>query len=553
MLRKLHAVIRPSLLVRDITDIGAVCRRAMVASEVGYERARIDYRPQLNGERTGYWDSSRLARAVALLLHDAAGSIGGHERVELRWRVHDDEAVVRIHYPRPLEPGDRLVTFDDAREDGSPGAARERLREARDIVLRHGGARPRPDAAGNDLCRIGVARDAAHRACTRGPERVAHGERGGGRTIAIDDHERRRTGMKAVTISKVKELLGARADPAVSIYMSIDPRWSGGAADRARLRNLLRRASEFLSGAHERDDIDALLVPIAERARGEWPRAAAVGFLRSRQVNAAFALPARVPELAVVAPTFHVKPLLDALDGHKRFFMLVLGERAARLLDGTGAGGIRVEGTLAAPAEAGASDLQALAAIDEAVGDILRDTGAPLVLVGPENLRRLFRMVSRYEWLLPEEIDADVEQVHAADLRPTAQALVAAHRVAVESEAVLQFISAESMGCASDDLEHLARAATAGAVRLLLHRRGAHVWGRLDPATGACLVRGVQHEAGDADVVDDLCELTLLNGGDVVEVAAERMPSDAPVAAIIAGTPLLRRQPIEGLTHSSRR
>jgi hypothetical protein len=140
MLRKLHAAIRPSPLVRGIADLGAVCRRAIVASELDDVGARVDYRPQLHGERTGYWDFSRLARAVSLLLEDAAGSVGGDDRVELRWRVHDDEAVVRIQYPRPLDPGDRLVTFfDDAREEGAPRAARERLLEARDIVLRHGG------------------------------------------------------------------------------------------------------------------------------------------------------------------------------------------------------------------------------------------------------------------------------------------------------------------------------------------------------------------------------------------------------------------------------
>jgi hypothetical protein len=60
-------------------------------------------------------------------------------------------------------------------------------------------------------------------------------------------------------------------------------------------------------------------------------------------------------------------------------------------------------------------------------------TGAPLVLAGPEHLRSLYRSVSRYEWLLPDESEAGTEQVHAADLRPTAQALVAAHRAAVRS------------------------------------------------------------------------------------------------------------------------
>ncbi|HET7753573.1 MAG TPA: hypothetical protein VFK85_06665, partial [Anaeromyxobacteraceae bacterium] len=346
--------------------------------------------------------------------------------------------------------------------------------------------------------------------------------------------------MKAVTISEVKGIIGSRGDPAVSIYLGIDERTPGSGADRARLRALLRRASELLAGGHHRGEVDALLVPIAERARGAWPSARGLGFLRSRRVNAAFALPVEVPDLAVVAPTFHLKPLLDVLDGHKRFFVLVLGERAARLLDGSGAHDVILEGTVdAAGEEPGAA---ALVAIDEAVREILGDTGAPLVLAGPERLRARYRSISGYGWLLPDEIDADVEQVQAADLRPAAQALVAAHGAAVESEAVMQLISAEATGSASDDLDRIARAATAGKVRLLLHRAGAHVWGRLDPVTGACFVRGEQREAGDVDVIDDLCELTLLHGGDVVAVAEERMPSGSPVAAIITRQPLLGRR-----------
>jgi len=140
MLKELYTGARPSMLARGAADIGAVCRRAIVAPEVDEVRARIDYRPQLEGERTGYWDSDRLARAVSLLLQDAATSVAGRDRVELRWRDHDDHVVIRIQYPRPLEPGDHLVTFfDDAREGNTREAARARLREARDIVLRHEG------------------------------------------------------------------------------------------------------------------------------------------------------------------------------------------------------------------------------------------------------------------------------------------------------------------------------------------------------------------------------------------------------------------------------
>jgi hypothetical protein len=341
--------------------------------------------------------------------------------------------------------------------------------------------------------------------------------------------------MKAITISNVRKLMGARCDPAVSIYLSTDPRRPGAPEDRARLRDLLRRASELLAGGYRREQIDALLVPIAERAGGAWPRARGVGFLRSAGVNASFALPVEVPDLAVVAPTFHVKPLLEVLDGHRRFFMLVLAERAARLLDGSGV----VDVALEAPPAAAKDGPAPLEVVDEAVCEVLRDIAAPLVLAGPERLRRAYRAASRYGWLLPEELEADVEQVRATDLLPEAAQLVTQYREAVEQEAVAQFLAAETAGRATDDLERVARAATAGTVRLLLHRAGAHVWGRLDPVSGSCFVRGGQQQAGDADIIDDLCELTLLSGGDVVEVAPERMPLDAQVAAVVAEVPLL--------------
>lgn len=57
---------------------------------------------------------------------------------------------------------------------------------------------------------------------------------------------------------------------------------------------------------------------------------------------------------------------------------------------------------------ADASGARALAAIDEGARDILRDPSAPLALVGPEHVRALYRAVSRYERLLPDEIDAGV-------------------------------------------------------------------------------------------------------------------------------------------------
>jgi hypothetical protein len=58
----------------------------------------------------------------------------------------------------------------------------------------------------------------------------------------------------------------------------------------------------------------------------------------------------------------------------------------------------------------------------------------------------------------------------------------------------------------------------------------AQQWGHLDRRTGALTVRERQSDDVDADVIDDLCEVVLLAGGDVHELPEGVLPSK--VAAV---------------------
>ena len=110
--------------------------------------------------------------------------------------------------------------------------------------------------------------------------------------------------------------------------------------------------------------------------------------------------------------------------------------------------------------------------------------------------------------------------------------LVAAHESDVIATALAQYASALASGRASHALPVVARAAARGRVRLVLHAEGVHLWGYVDPATGECHVHDRQRDAEDADVLDDICEMVLLRGGDVVEVPPDRMPGASAIAAV---------------------
>jgi hypothetical protein len=122
---------------------------------------------------------------------------------------------------------------------------------------------------------------------------------------------------------------------------------------------------------------------------------------------------------------------------------------------------------------------------------------------------------------------ADLEDLHARTW-----CIVRAHHETIEQAAASQFVNASLRGEASDRLEEVAAAAADGRIGLLLHREGAHVSGEIDPRSGACALAPEPEGRGGSDVIDALCDLTLLRGGDVVEVHPSRMPSDSPIAAV---------------------
>jgi hypothetical protein len=339
--------------------------------------------------------------------------------------------------------------------------------------------------------------------------------------------------MKKVTVPVVKRLVASRAVPSISIYINADPVRPGSLDDRLRLRAHLRRVSELLEPALARPGADALLTSIAERAREAWPEARSVAFLRSPDSNEAFALPVTVPELAIVSSTFHTKPLVSLLDAGVTFAVLGIGDGVARLHAGTRDGLERVDGLIPAAPASALDRLPWYRAIDRIAARFLEDTQDPLVLAGEHHHLEPFRTVSRYPRLLSRAIECDLAQVQVGDLLLPAMAIVDEDRAEAEAEAAVQYLAAAAVGHATEELGAVGRAAVLGRVPLLVHRRGAHVWGSLDRLLGRVTVRAGEPGPADADVIDDLCELVLQQGGDVVELPRERMPCRGPVGAIV--------------------
>lgn len=361
--------------------------------------------------------------------------------------------------------------------------------------------------------------------------------------------------MKRVTNRDLNWLIGPHEPPCLSIYMTLDAGWPGGPDDCRRLNGLVEDAARRIAQAHRAGAVNGLLRPMVRSLVRSWPpRARSIALLRSPEVNLAFGLPFEVPELVTVSETFHTKPLLrDAERG--RYFVLLLRPGSAELLEGTpgtlapveesrmpGAlrsalayGDLSAAGqvtSIAADGQDRAGLRERFRALDAALSAFLDERGTPLVLAGIPEQHAPFRSVSAYPHLLDDGVEDGAHLDDLEALHERTWPIVREHHETIERLAASQFVTASLRGEASDRLVEVATAAAEGRVGLLLHREGAHLAGRVDPHSGMFALAQAAAGPDGSDLIDALCDLTLLRGGDVIEVHPSRMPSASPIAAV---------------------
>lgn len=377
--------------------------------------------------------------------------------------------------------------------------------------------------------------------------------------------------MRPLTVRELQWLVGHQEPPCISIHLPTHRHRPGADQDPIRYRGLVRRAMELLAERYPAREVKSLLAPLEALDDATFWRHSLDGLavFRSPEVEAFYRLPVRLGEVAVIADTFHTKPLLRYLHTNRHYYLLAISQKAVTLYGGTPHGlepvdvsslpldledalGPRREGgrELAARGglDAGASPVfhgrgpgdeerkdvlvRYFRAIDRALVDFLRDETSPLVLAGVAYYHPIYHEVSRYPHLLAEGVVGNVDHDPVEVLRTKAWPLVAGVFAEEVQAKLREYHDRAPRRRADAQLENVSRAAAHGRVRDLFVAEDRHLWGRLDRETGEVSVHESQLGAEDADLLDDLGEMVLRCGGDVWVLPPDLMPGGAAVAAI---------------------
>jgi hypothetical protein len=367
-------------------------------------------------------------------------------------------------------------------------------------------------------------------------------------------------------------LLDRDEPPCISLYQPTHRSFPENRQDPIRFGNLVKEIEQSLRRRYGSQELEPLIDPFQALAANEsfWNCTLdGLAVLAAPGLFRVYRLQRPVPELAIVADSFHTKPLLRVLQSADRFQILGVTREKIRLFEGnrdavdevepapgvprtlTDALGEEVtdprltvssyggtQGPAMRHGHGGRKDQLELDAerffrlVDRAITEQhSKPAKLPLLLVALGDNQAIFRRVSNNPWLMAEGIDANPDALSRDELRGLAWKAVEPHYLSRLRGFVDRFNEARGKGLGTDDAAQAAKAAVAGRVETLLVEADRQLPGRIDIATGALESAELADPDVD-DVLDDLASLAARQGGEVIVVPAERMPTDTGLAAI---------------------
>ena len=366
-----------------------------------------------------------------------------------------------------------------------------------------------------------------------------------------------------LTRADLRNLLDGEGGPCITILSPMSPMPDERDANRIEYKALMEEAERALekhgASAETVRDIAAALETIADEQQLFRGGARTLAVFVKPGLTRVHRLLHTTPAAAVLAETFHIKPLIRHAQAMRRYRVLCVSRHNVALFEGSGPVLTPVElhpdvptsmgEALGDPDQVQQTKREARQPEDsDQKDDQLRryfrrvaeplqrhhlKDDLPVVLAALPQHQSLYREAADHPTLVGDGIERDpfkeMDEARLAEL-----ALEAIDQTAEDhlDEIKEEIGEAQSHGRAEIELEAIARDAAQGRVGTLYVDHDRRIPGEIAPNTGEVNRKPVDDPDAE-DVLDDLAEMTLRRSGDVVALSSEHMPEHADAVALL--------------------
>lgn len=334
--------------------------------------------------------------------------------------------------------------------------------------------------------------------------------------------------------------LQSLSDPvSLSILMPTNRSYPDNQQDPIRLRNLVTEATNRLVAQYGKYEVESLLTRLeALTAQIDFRNTLdGLALYVNRNFSCHYILPFPLKERVILDETFATRDLMFAINRTPRYWILVLSEKPTRLFEGVRDALTEIKegefpmthlgpgGAESLPGGFGIKrsgirdeyDRQFFRHVDEAFGPFFANDPLPLAIVGVKRNLAFFDEVSKHNKSTLCTLEGSHDKTSPHELGALIWPLVLESLAIQRKEIFTKLEKAIGARLFASGIQSVWQAAHEGRGAILLVEQGFHTSARVD-STGINLIpadnlaeRGVLDDA-----VDELIEITLAKGGQVV-------------------------------------
>lgn len=376
----------------------------------------------------------------------------------------------------------------------------------------------------------------------------------------------------------LSQLLAKRDAPCLSLYQPTHRSFPERQQDPIRFKHLVRQLEDALKQQGRAEQTKSLLKPFHDLIDDPdfWnANRDGLAVFGAKDYFEVFRLQRSVPELAVANDRMHLKPLLRIAQSADHYQILAITLDSVRLFEGNrdsvdevalgdgvpktveealgreltekgqtgfpqGFGRASERGDPMQVESGGAGRQDEIdrdrdrffREVDRAILEHhSRRSKLPLILAALPEHQFHFRKHSHNSFLLPEGIESDISLLSRDELRQKSWIVMQPRYIKRLEGFINQYGESHGQGLATDQLELIGQATLEGRVATLLVEAERQIPGVADQQQGKA-VPVEDDTATTPDLLDELTIWTLEQGGEVISVPTERMPTESGAAAI---------------------
>jgi hypothetical protein len=322
---------------------------------------------------------------------------------------------------------------------------------------------------------------------------------------------------------------------------------------KAQLQDILGQAYEWLNPVMSIEERNKFLEPVDSLLQD--PRIfnqmkGNIGIFRNKDCFRVLNIPVNVEPSCHVATSFHVKPLLKWLQTDQDFLLLGIDKKSAHLYLGNQESIKCLDSVLFPEFFKDANELDSYDSLKMArqqrtkedetftwlntwLSQVTINTKPKLFLAGEKRLVSSLCRSLRYENMVRAPVSNSFNRHNVVVPWSAIRKILKEDSHKSLEKVLCEFRFAEGLNLANKNIFQIAKAVVQGRVRKLIIMEEISIFGKIDRISGGLAIHPFDQDHEDDDILDDLAQMVLSQGGEVIVAPRNEIPKGRPILAIL--------------------